>query len=320
VILDGENAWEWYRHDPDGKEFQHTLYRRLSELYKTREVVTVSTSEYLRGNPHRFVPAHPIESLPRLEWLWPGSWINANYDTWIGEDEENRAWEYLLTARRDLDASGVPEPEPDAAPPKAGTKKWFAYKAWDSLYAAEGSDWFWWYGTDQTAPAGDKPFDLAFITLVNNVYTFVRKAGGEIPNRTFEPIIKDAPMRRAANAGSMAQSNEDMVKVVLQCDTLGIYVRKAIFVAGNVPQLGGWVPNKVRMSADATQGNAPSGDSLWKYEVQVPPQTRLEYKFTNSGALGSWDPGEEFPSLTRSVVVDKQPGETLILTDRFGVL
>jgi hypothetical protein len=255
-----------------------------------------------------------------LEWLWPGSWINANYDTWIGEDEENRAWEYLLTARRDLDASGVPEPEPDAAPPKAGTKKWFAYKAWDSLYAAEGSDWFWWYGTDQTAPAGDKPFDLAFITLVNNIYAFARKAGGEIPNRTFEPIIKDAPMRRAANAGSMAQSNEDMVKVVLQCDTLGIYVRKAIFVAGNVPQLGSWVPNKVRMSADATQGNAPSGDSLWKYEVQVPPQTRLEYKFTNSGALGSWDPGEEFPSLTRSVVVDKQPGETLILTDRFGVL
>ena len=320
VILDGENAWEWYRNDPDGKEFQHTLYSRLSELYKSGKIITVSTSEYLSGNPHRFVPAHPIESLPRLEWLWPGSWINANYDTWIGEDEENRAWEYLLTARRDLEASGVPEPEPDAVSPKSGTKKWFAYRAWESLYAAQGSDWFWWYGTDQTAPAGDKPFDLAFITLINNIYAFAKKAGGEIPDRAFAPIIKGAPLPRAMRSGSMAQSEEDLVTVVLQCDAKGIYVRKAIFVTGNIPQLGSWIPNKVRMSDDGRGGDASAGDSVWTYKFQIPPQTRLEYKFTNSGALGAWDPGEEFPSFSRSIFVDKQPGETLILTDRFGVL
>ena len=118
----------------------------------------------------------------------------------------------------------------------------------------------------------------------------------------------------------MAQSEEDLVTVVLQCDAKGIYVRKAIFVTGNIPQLGSWIPNKVRMSDDGRGGDASAGDSVWTYKFQIPPQTRLEYKFTNSGALGAWDPGEEFPSFSRSIFVDKQPGETLILTDRFGVL
>ncbi|MEX1138984.1 MAG: carbohydrate-binding module family 20 domain-containing protein [Bacteroidota bacterium] len=318
VILDGENAWEWYRYDNDGKEFQHSLYQKLTNLYETKQVITVSMTEYLRGNPRRFVPAHPIESFPRLEWLWPGSWINANYDTWIGEDEENRALEYLLTARKDLDESGLAEPAPGAAPPKEGTKSWYAYKAWHSLWAAEGSDWFWWYGTDQTAPAGDKPFDLAFITHIENIYMFVAKAGGTMPARSFEPIIRNAPKRVQAQRGTMAQSNGDLVSVVLQCDARDIYVRKGIFVTGNLPQLGSWVPNKIRMYDDGSNGDAKSGDNIWTFTLQVPPDTVLEYKFTNSGAVGAWDPGEEFPSAKRTILVDKKPGEALTLLDRFG--
>jgi hypothetical protein len=48
--------------------------------------------------------------------------------------------------------------------------------------------------------------------------------------------------------------------------------------------------------------------------------TELEYKFTNSGALGTWDPGEEFPGISRKVMVDKKPGEFLVLKDRFGTI
>ncbi|MEX2117826.1 MAG: carbohydrate-binding module family 20 domain-containing protein [Bacteroidota bacterium] len=320
VILDGENAWEWYRYDNDGKEFQHALYQKLSKLYETQEVITVSMSEYISGNPGRLVPPHGIESLPKLEWLWPGSWINANYDTWIGEDEENRAWEYLLTARRDLGESGVLAPAPDAPPPKQGTKKWFAYNAWESLFAAEGSDWFWWYGTDQTAPAGDKPFDLAFITHIGNVYSFAKKAGGKMPDRVIEPIIKGAPTLSKTSGWAMAQSSGDTVRVIIRCDAREIYVRKAIFIAGNTPQLGNWIPNKVRMYDDRTEGDTRAGDNIWTISLQVPSKTVLEYKFTNSGGLGSWDPGEEFPMLCRTVVVDKEPGETLELNDRFGVM
>jgi len=321
VILDGENAWEWYREDHEGKGFQNSLYRKLSELYERREVITVSMSEYLRGNPHRSVPAHPIESLPRLEWLWPGSWINANFDTWIGEAEENRAWEYLLTARRDLEESGVPEPKPEAiVPPRKGTKGWYAYKAWEAMYAAEGSDWFWWYGTDQTAPAGDKPFDLGFITLLNNVYTFAKKAGGKMRSRAFEPIIRMDSVREGRAQASMAQSSDQLVNVTIHCDARDTYVRKAIYIAGNVPELGEWVPNKIRMYDDGSNGDEKAGDNVWTISIRVPAGTQLEYKFTNSGAVGSWDPGEEFPGLHRTLQVEKNPGERLEITNRFGVL
>ena len=320
VILDGENAWEWYRLDNDGKEFQNALYRKLSKLHEIQQVTTVTMSEYLAGNEARGIPAHPASGMRKLEWLWPGSWINANYDTWIGEDEENKAWEFLLTARKDLEHSGLAAPAPDGAPPKKGTKSWYAYRAWESLYAAEGSDWFWWYGTDQTAPAGDKPFDLAYITHLNNIYLFAKKAGGKMPARRFEPIIRDEANLARAARGTMAQSTQDLVKLVLQCDANGIYVRKGIYVTGNLEDLGSWVPNRMKMFDDGTHGDVQAGDNVWTFELWVPPETEVRYKFTNSGAIGSWDPGEEFPGAHRSVVVDGKPGDTMILKDRFGVL
>ncbi|MGA9121233.1 MAG: hypothetical protein WB699_17840, partial [Bacteroidota bacterium] len=189
VILDGENAWEWYKKDMDGKSFLNAFYRKLSVLAREKRIVTVTTSEYLAGNPSRDVPAHPVESLPPMTRLWPGSWINANFDTWIGEPEENAAWSYLLRVRTDLGGSGVRQPDPLAPPPRPNTRAWFAWKAWEEMYAAEGSDWFWWYGDDQTAPGGDKPFDVAFLTHLRNVYFFAGKSGATIQWPNLSPII-----------------------------------------------------------------------------------------------------------------------------------
>lgn len=209
VILDGENAWEWYRKDMDGKAFLHALYRKLSVLHDQHRLITTTTSEYLAGNAGRGVPAHPLQALPAMTSLWPGSWINANFDTWIGEREENLAWSYLLRVRRDLGTSGLKAPSPAAAVPKEGTKAWYCYKAWEAMYAAEGSDWFWWYGDDQTAPGGDKPFDTAFLTHLRNVYRFAAKAGATILWPGFAPIIEDVSSspgnRKNAGDGVMAK-------------------------------------------------------------------------------------------------------------------
>jgi alpha-amylase/alpha-mannosidase (GH57 family) len=317
VILDGENAWEWYRYDNDGKEFQHALYRKLSRLHETRQVVTTTVTEYIHGNPLRGIPAHPLETLPKLERLWPGSWINANYDTWIGEEEENRAWEYLLTARDDLGRSGVRWPNPTARPPKKGTRAWHAYMAWESLYAAEGSDWFWWYGTDQTAPAGDKPFDRAFITHLQNIYTFGRLANGNLPEREFAPIVRETVWTEEAVSGTMARSREDLVTVVFQVDCRSMYVRRSIYIVGNHALLGNWVPNKVRMYDDGTHGDT-KGDGTWTLEVQLPPGAEIQYKFTNSGPEGRWEPGDEIPGLHRTIRVSDQKGSRQVLFDTFG--
>ena len=318
VILDGENAWEWYRYDNDGKEFQNALYRKLSALYESKQVITTTVSEYLHGNPHRGVPAHPVERLPKLEWLWPGSWINGNYDTWIGEDEENRAWEYLRIARSDLEGSGLKQPDPWKPAPPEKTKSWYGYRAWESMYAAEGSDWFWWYGTDQTAPAGDKPFDLAYITHLKNIYRFAKLAGASMPTRVFEPIIADSaaavPPRQQ---GAMARGTSDLVHVVFKCNAREIYVRKAVYIAGNVEALGNWTPNKIRMYDDGTHGDEV-GDGIWSLEVDLPEGTEVDYKYTNSGAEGSWDPGDEFPSVSRTIRVRKDTTGLMIVRDVFG--
>jgi len=325
VILDGENAWEWYRKDNDGKRFLNTLYRKLAALYRQRSVITTTMIEYIRGNIARDVPAHPVGSLPPMSRLWPGSWINGNYDTWIGEPEENAAWEYLLQARTDLAQSGLPQPDPHGAPPRPGTRAWNAYMAWEEMYASEGSDWFWWYGNDQTAPAGDKPFDTGYRLHLQNIYRFARLAGGSMPDRTFAPIIPDVPPSTegredpAAGRGVMARSGAPTRTVVFVCDASAQDVPRAIFVAGSAEQLGAWRPNTVRMHDDGREGDERAGDGRWTLSLELPVGTTIEYKYSNSGEPGQWLPGEEFPVRQRSVTISSSP-TPLIIQDTFGVL
>ncbi|RMG94832.1 MAG: glycoside hydrolase [Chloroflexi bacterium] len=161
VILDGENAWEHY--DNDGKKFLHSLYQRLSD---DPLIKTVTPTEFLEIAPEQ----------PRIEDLFAGSWISHDFATWIGEDEENRAWEYLLTTREMLQKyeNGIRTPPSPEALAEAQTL----------MYIAEGSDWFWWYGADQNS-GDDESFDLQFRNTLKAVYTTL----GEEP-----PVFLDVPV------------------------------------------------------------------------------------------------------------------------------
>jgi alpha-amylase/alpha-mannosidase (GH57 family) len=317
VILDGENAWEWYRQDMDGKEFLNAFYRKLSRLDNERQVITTTTAEYINGNPARGIPAHPTESQPPMKWLWPGSWINANYDTWIGEREENTAWAYLLRARQDLEASGLRQPDPAGTPPAAGSLAWYAFMAWEEIYAAEGSDWFWWFGDDQTAPGGDIPYEIAFLTHLKNMYRFARRAGAGMDVPTFDPIILDEK-NTAAGQGTMARSKAETHTVIFTCDASALHVASAIFITGNLPQLADWTPNVVTMHDDGTCGDLKAGDGIWSLQVEVPAGTEVHYKYTNSGERGVWIPGEEFPVRNRTLLVQQKSDSPLIIKDIFG--
>ena len=116
----------------------------------------------------------------------------------------------------------------------------------------------------------------------------------------------------------MAQSKKDLMTVVFQCDARDMYVRKSIYIAGNLQELGNWTPNKVRMYDDGTHGDQTPGDSIWTLELKVPVGTEIEYKYTNSGAEGGWNPGEEFPSLSRRIKVEKTELGKIVLLDKFG--
>ncbi len=157
VILDGENAWGTYRQA--GRPFLQALYQALSE---DPELKTVTFSEYLDGNPGRVVPPHPSESQPKVHDLFHGSWIDelgsapgVDLGTWIGEEEENLAWDLLGAARTRLTAArATPQSHPEA---------------YEALYAAEGSDWFWWFGADQDS-GYDEVFDDLFRSHLGAVY------------------------------------------------------------------------------------------------------------------------------------------------------
>nr|WP_281722092.1 glycoside hydrolase family 57 protein [Nitrosomonas nitrosa] len=157
VALDGENAWGAYRED--GRPFLQALY---SLLERDAEIRTVTFSEYLDGNPIRGIQAHPVEGQERVHDLFPGSWIDesasapgVDWGTWIGEEEENRGWELLKQAREFLQRKGA---TPETAP-----------AAFQSLYIAEGSDWFWWFGGDQDS-GKDETFDDLFRQHLKNIY------------------------------------------------------------------------------------------------------------------------------------------------------
>ncbi|MCJ7483560.1 MAG: glycoside hydrolase family 57 protein [Thermodesulfovibrionales bacterium] len=160
IILDGENAWEYYRND--GHDFLRYLYEGLS---KEQRLKTVTVSEYLnagdRGRP--------------LERIHAGSWIYANFAVWIGHEEDNTAWDYLTETREELRIFQEMNPERDLS------------DAWKALYIAEGSDWNWWYGDDHTTE-NQKDFDELFRLHLMKVY---REIGKEIPAHLFIPVLRE---------------------------------------------------------------------------------------------------------------------------------
>ncbi len=172
VILDGENAWEYY---PDnGYEFLRELYIKVAE---TPGLELASFSEVMAK-----VPAEQT-----LTHIHPGSWINANFGVWVGHPEENLGWDHIARARA---AAVQASPKVAALLAQRGEipqdVEETARLICASLYAAEGSDWFWWYGDDHFSPHSDR-FDALFRRHLMNIY---RLLGQEIPRELFEPIKK----------------------------------------------------------------------------------------------------------------------------------
>ncbi len=316
VILDGENAWEWYEHDMDGKRFLNGLYQALTEAYRNDDFTCVTPIEYVNGAPGRGVPPHPIESLQKIENLWPGSWINANFDTWIGEPEENKAWEYLLQTRQALATSGLSQPDPLLPSPTEPQQR-AAWNAYEAMYAAEGSDWFWWYGADQSAPGGDLPFEQAFSSHLRAVYSYMREAGIDIETPAFEPILSQAKLDVQESGGVMARGSEPVI-VRFTCDASASDVPTAIYIAGNLGELGNWQPNMIALRDDGKNGDAKAEDHIWTIQMHIPAGTEVQYKYTNSGEPGVWVPSEEFPQSNRAFTVEKAGDSVLIRRDTFG--
>ncbi|MFB0526058.1 MAG: glucodextranase DOMON-like domain-containing protein [bacterium] len=149
----------------DNDESIYFLSQLFNQLEENPSIKTVTVQEYLEDYP----------AVASIKKLWPGSLVNANFDSWIGEEEENIAWELLAEARSDLESyknSGRAEIEK-------------LDEAFATISKASDSKWFWWYGQDQNS-GRDEIFDQEYRSLLIKVYQTI---GIEPPGRLFQPIV-----------------------------------------------------------------------------------------------------------------------------------
>ncbi|MFO7592604.1 MAG: glycoside hydrolase family 57 protein [Pseudomonadota bacterium] len=144
IILDGENAWEYY--PENGYPFLTTLYQRLSEHPDIQLTTFGSCLE------------EGIEAKP-IKHMVAGSWVYGTFSTWIGDAEKNRAWELLTDAKSVFDQV-MQEGRLSEEERRLAERQ---------LAICEGSDWFWWFGGYNPSESV-KDFDFLYRHQLQSLY------------------------------------------------------------------------------------------------------------------------------------------------------
>jgi alpha-amylase/alpha-mannosidase (GH57 family) len=251
VALDGENAWEHYPNN--GNDFRKLFYQALSN---DPYIELITPNEYIES----YGVAGELNQLPK------GSWVGGSLDTWYGEKEENEAWERLAQARKILmdNKNKLSEEE--------------FKKALDILYAAEGSDWFWWYGSDQDAGNNEVLFDMHFKKLLVQLYRISGIPEDKIPGYLFiankkpssaskgnigkveitlDGIVDDIEMEKSGyfaddDSGVMYKEGDLISGFYVGRDNSNIYV--AVELKKSIDELAGR-PYKLEIYTDAPGAN-----------------------------------------------------------------
>ncbi|MBI3074479.1 MAG: hypothetical protein HYY84_20395 [Deltaproteobacteria bacterium] len=215
VMLDGENPWEAY--DDNGRPFLEALSSSLSGGEGARVCAELIGDAAMRGDA------------VALKRLHAGSWIDASFRIWTGHAEKNRAWDAVVAARQALmdeekrretteteraqrseEKRICSRKEASGAGAGADEERWRA--AWEHLYRAEGSDWFWWFGDDFDTPFADD-FDALFRGHLRAAY---RAAGLLVPEALERPI-------RSAVTRLAVRPPERMISPDMSRDIDGFY-------------------------------------------------------------------------------------------------
>jgi len=217
VILDGENAWEYYY--DSGTYFLNTLLRKLSELSPDIECVPLSEA------------VSQIKSSEALPEIPTGSWIDGTFNIWIGHPEDHAAWDMLSRARSIWEVKAIPFENQGVPLPEA------LKRAEEHLFVAEGSDWCWWYGDEHFTPHGPE-FDRLFR---NNLKAAYIAMGLDAPDVLEIPIAnreKTSDTKDFISAsGSYIQPNIDgLVTSYLEWSAATVYVPDSGF--GSMHRVG----------------------------------------------------------------------------------
>ena len=178
LILDGENAWEYF--PGNGRDFLRRFYGYLSNDADIR-ALTVSEAIEAAGE------------IPKLEGIFPASWISANFDVWIGHPQDVRAWDLLRDARGAFERAKLRGVLNNPFDPSKLTPQ--GQRAYEAVLASEGSDWCWWYGPEHGS-ANDGDFDRLYRKHLTDIYN----ALGEPPPDALAQPIKYAAVAARSEA------------------------------------------------------------------------------------------------------------------------
>lgn len=185
VILDGENAWEYFPYN--GYYFLSELYEALVE-HPDIEMKTFSDIIDLYKDTGHGTPL----VAPLLPEVAAGSWVYGTFSTWIGSKDKNNAWDLLCEAKHAYDAA-------------LETKQYdedVLIEAKRQLAICEGSDWFWWFG-DYNSSESVKSFDRLYRLNLMNLYRLLQLPIPEILNTQISVGGGDAD-----NAGTMRRGQD----------------------------------------------------------------------------------------------------------------
>jgi alpha-amylase/alpha-mannosidase (GH57 family) len=156
IILDGENAWEYY--PENGYYFLSALYQRLSAHPRLQLTTYSDVLQQQAPQP--------------LKTLVAGSWVYGTFSTWIGDTDKNRGWDLLVEAKQVFDATAPHLP----AEQRAAAER--------QLAVCEGSDWFWWFG-DYNPEHSVSDFEQLFRQHLTNLYQLLHREPPEALAQSF---------------------------------------------------------------------------------------------------------------------------------------
>jgi alpha-amylase/alpha-mannosidase (GH57 family) len=186
VILDGENAWEYYPYN--GYYFLKELYDALAN-HPSIQMTTPSDIVDMYRNKENNTGNISAQILPKIA---AGSWVYGTFSTWIGSTDKNLAWDLLCEAKKTYD--------------RVMNKKVLDKEQMEAcerqLAICEGSDWFWWFG-DYNSSDSVESFDKLYRRNLMNLYHLLNEPVPSVLNKT---ISKGGG--NSENAGTMRRGGE----------------------------------------------------------------------------------------------------------------
>ena len=210
IIINHETIWSQY---PDhGVDFIEGLFNMLEY------------EENLQSAIHDEIK-YDQRQVRKFSTFIADTKYNDRFLLWIGNEEDNIAWDYLLEARNFF----IDEIE------SRGYSNDIIEEAWKHIHIAESSDWWWWFG-EENYSRYEMDFDKLFRGHLMKIYELM---GFDIPEKFFQPIKwrHFRPLQSIQPKGSINPTLDGLVKPISEWENAvkyECYTMETVFKGSSV--------------------------------------------------------------------------------------